>query len=348
MLFMYDDEIRRIFKEKEEKETSRKKKFGNVKSIIHTNASGRKFVAVGDIVYHSDNWVTFIDFLSDYMMYVFGKDWFDSEVIKPEEDQHPVMQWRRSFYRFHEKQEKGTEEVYSATPSGPIKAYFTLAYDLYLVHHNSKLQELHVNRLKDLDQFQGARYELFATTSMIRAGYNIEIENEQDGSKKHVEFIAVHRDTGERVAIEAKSRHRSGILGFPGKKIEPSKVKLRIERLINRAIEKHPDLPYLIFVDINLYPENIEWLMKDSSLKELTKTLRTVEEDSGGNDYFNAIFYTNEPYHLGDDFSPNFDSHLSAAISQKPKFSLRSPKAIESIQLAILQRKNIPNEFEEG
>ena len=347
-MLMYDDEIRRTFRDAEKKETLRKKKYGNVKSIIHTDAAGRKFVAVGNALYHSDNWVTFIDFLCDYIIYVFGKEWFDSEVAKAEGEQHPVMQWRRSFYRFHEKQEKGIDELYSATPTGPMKAYFTLAYDLYLVRHNSELQELHISRLKDLDQFQGARYELFATTSMIRAGYNIEIEDEQDGASKHVEFIAVHNGTGEKVAIEAKSRHRSGILGFPGEKIEPPKVKLRIERLINRAIEKHPDMPYFIFVDMNLYPENIEWLMKDSSLKELAKTLRTVEEDSDGDDYFNAIFYTNEPYHLGDDFSPYFDSHLSLAISQKPKYSLKSTKAIESIQLAILQRKNIPNEFEEG
>ena len=345
---MYDDKIRRMFRDREQKETLRKKRFGNVKSIIHTNASGRKFVAVGNALYHSDQWVTFIDFLSDYVIYVFGRKWFESEVSKPENEQHPLMRWRRSFFNFHEKQYKSVDEVYSATPTGPMKAYFTLAYDLYLIHHNAELQDLHVSRLKDPYQFQGARYELFATTSMIRAGYHIEIEDEQDRAQKHVEFIAVHSETGERIAIEAKSRHRSGILGFPGKKIEPSKVKPRIERLINRAIEKRPSMPYLIFVDMNLYPENVEWLMKDSSLKELGKTLRTVEEDSEGKDFFNAVFYTNEPYHLGDDFSPHYESHLSVAISQKPKYPLKSPKTINSIQIAILQRNNIPNEFDEG
>lgn len=345
---MNDQDIDQIFSSMEQKELIRNRRFGMVKPIVQTDLNGRKFVAVGNVLYYSDKWITFIDFLLDYLMFVFGRKWFDGEVKKTANDQHPVMQWRRSLFRFHEKQSMGTDGLYKVVPSGPMKAYLTLSYDLYLLYHQTKLQDLHVRRLKDHNQFQGARYELFATTSMIRAGFDIEFENEQCGSTKHVEFTAVHKKTGERIAVEAKSRHRSGLLGFNGEKVDPKKTKLRVGRLINQAIAKHPEIPYLIFIDLNVHPETIDRIMEDSSLKELVKTINTVKEDESRRDYFNAIFYTNHPYHLGDDFSRHFDDHLSLALSQKPKHALVTPKIIDNIQIAILQHKNIPSEFENG
>jgi hypothetical protein len=33
---------------------------------------------------------------------------------------------------------------------------------------------------------------------------------------KHVEFEATHRPTGQTFAVEAKSRHRAGVLNHPG------------------------------------------------------------------------------------------------------------------------------------
>ena len=94
-----------------------------------------------------------------------------------------------------------------------------LAYDLYVLRDKQVLQDDIIRRLKILDQFQGARHELFAAVSCIRAGYSIKYEDEKDGTRKHTEFIATHKKTGQKIAVEAKSKHRTGILDFPGKNL---------------------------------------------------------------------------------------------------------------------------------
>jgi hypothetical protein len=41
-------------------------------------------------------------------------------------------------------------------------------------------------------------------------------ENEKDGSTRHAEFTVRHAATGQLLSIEAKSRHRAGVLAMPG------------------------------------------------------------------------------------------------------------------------------------
>jgi hypothetical protein len=69
--------------------------------------------------------------------------------------------------------------------------------------------------LKDINQFQGARYEIYVTASFVRAGFEVELENETERTTSHCEFTATHR-TGAKYSVEAKSRHRQGILGREG------------------------------------------------------------------------------------------------------------------------------------
>ena len=345
---MNNSDVNRILSEMRQKKRKRKRIYGDVKPIIETDGSGKKFIAVGNIVYYSDKWSTFPDFLFEYLWYVFGKKWFDAELVKSPKSQHPVMQWWFSLHRFHEQQEKLDVGVFGVTPTGPMKAFLTLSYDLYLLNHHSTMPKIIVERLKNIDQFQGARYELFATTTMIRSGFDIEYEDEEDGLSKHVEFTAIHKKTGEKIAIEAMSRHRNGILSFQKKKLDIKKTRIRVGKLINQAINKEPKIPFIIFIDLNLHPDDIVGFADDPSLRELIKSVDTVRQDELKKDYFNAIFYTNHPYHYGDDYSPYAKDHLSAVISQKQKYPLSSMQLIETIQKAIMQHRNIPNEFDEG
>lgn len=71
-------------------------------------------------------------------------------------------------------------------------AYMTFAYDLYVVANNARLDNRLVERLKQSDQFQGARHELFAEATCLRAGYKIEHENENGRSSRHAELSATH------------------------------------------------------------------------------------------------------------------------------------------------------------
>ena len=68
-----------------------------------------------------------------------------------------------------------------------------------------------IKRLKDFHKFQGARYEILVAAVFTRAGFDIEWIDDTKASGKHPEFIATHKRTGRKIAVEAKSRRRPGI-----------------------------------------------------------------------------------------------------------------------------------------
>src|SRR6267142_226287 len=79
------------------KERARIAKFGKVRPEIATEAFDRTFVAVGAKLHWSEpgkKWITFPDFLLDYMAHIFRKEWGDVELGKPFAERHPVVQWR--------------------------------------------------------------------------------------------------------------------------------------------------------------------------------------------------------------------------------------------------------------
>lgn len=51
-------------------------------------------------------------------------------------------------------------KVHTAPMTGAVAAYLHLAYDLYALDHNAELQEKLINRLRDINNFAGARYEV--------------------------------------------------------------------------------------------------------------------------------------------------------------------------------------------
>src|SRR4030042_2787260 len=190
--------------------------YGKVKPIIHADFKGKKVVAVGSRVYFADasKWKTFPDFLIAYVPGVLGKDWGLAELAKPLGERHQIMKWHDGMCRFQAQQKPGEGRIYDAIPNGAFAAYLFLAYDLYTLHHHMALQTKVVSRLKNPEQFQGARYELFASATCIRAGFDIQYEDESDVTRKHPEFIATHKGTKQIISVEAKSRHRPGVLDF--------------------------------------------------------------------------------------------------------------------------------------
>src|SRR5262249_46341308 len=124
--------------------------------------------------------------------------------------------------------------------------------DVYIVEHNGRLDNALLERLKNKDQFQGARHELFAEATCLRAGFTIERENERDRAHKHAEFVATHEKSGLKFSVEAKSKHRAGVLGMPGVPQPHNKLSLAFGQLINNALAKNPPHPLVVFIDTNL------------------------------------------------------------------------------------------------
>src|SRR4029077_21278434 len=173
-------------------ERQRQARFGQVRSAIHADWKGQKWIAVGKKLLNSSNWKTPADFLSDYLKHVMTPEWGRAELAKPLADRHPVMQWYDAMCRLQALAGKqaGADGVFGVAPSGAMRAYLLLAFDLYALQHHSALQDRLVHRLRHRDQYQRARHELFAATTCIRAGFDIEYEDESDWSCKHMEFTA--------------------------------------------------------------------------------------------------------------------------------------------------------------
>lgn len=309
-------------------EKIRKERFGEVREIIHADFKGYKFVAVGNQLIYSQNWKTFPDFLITYLGTVLTHEWGNSELEKPAEKRHPIVKWYVGMRHFQTQQTKGTDGVYSAIPDGNMAAYIRLAYDLYVVRDNVLFQKGIIERLKIIDQFQGARYELFATATCIRAGFEIVYEDERDRSRKHTEFMASHKKTGQKIFVEAKSRRRPGVLGFPGNINDIPEFKTGVRRMLNKALSKSVNAPYVIFIDLNMPPTPGKIFEKPW----FQEVWNSIYEDGGPTkerpDPYNLIVMTNHADHYGEDGKPVPSSDTLWVYSKLPKMIPQRPEAI--------------------
>jgi hypothetical protein len=69
-----------------------------------------------------------------------GKDGVTSKVKLPIEEQHPIVQWH-TFVAISQQSSKVNSQGLYEMKSGAVNAWFRLAYDLYLIEHNSELQK---------------------------------------------------------------------------------------------------------------------------------------------------------------------------------------------------------------
>lgn len=341
------NEVLRELQKSLQRQMQWKNSFGLIKPIIHTTHNGQKFVAVGNTLLYSNKWKTFPDFLFEYIWHVFGKKWLDAQLQKPLADQHVAIQWHRSFSEFTSRQKRLPDGTFQAHPNGAMSALLLLSYDLYTVSHNVYLHPTLVERLRKNDQFQGARYELFAISALLRAGFSICYEDETDRTRTHPELIATHLRTGESIAVEAKSKHRHGVLATKGQPFDPDDVRLgKITKLINNAVSKDVTLPLVVFVDLNLPPDVAEAHLGGKPTQSTIKVFDSIKQEAGSVDLFNLILFTNHPHHYGRDDKPDPKRMYSALLSRKPKRKVANQILFDDILKGVLQYGTVPQTFE--
>ena len=176
-------------------------------------------------------------------------------------------------------------------------AHLALSYDLYVVDQRELLRADLVNRLKDINQFQGARYEVYVAASFVRAGFEVEPENEKDGKTSHCEFVARHR-SGAAYSVEAKSRHREGILGRGGTATSFDAIVADASTLLVQALRKVARHERIVFIDVNVPPHE-EAVLKSDWFRRVASQLKRLEETLKGSDALPPafVFFTNHPYH---------------------------------------------------
>jgi hypothetical protein len=186
--------------------------------------------------------------------------------------------------------------------------------------------------------------ELFVASTLLRAGFDLELEDERDVTRKHPELVAFHRESGQHLSVEAKTRERPGVLGRPGEKQHARDMKLGIHRKLNDAAEKPSVHPSVVFVELNMPPERIcpsneQWL--NDVRADIGRFISRFADGCP----FSLIIATNLPHHYGEFAKP--DPLRMAYICEPPAAErrLNNPQLLRDIELAIRQYGNVPNFF---
>ena len=237
------EEGERLLEQQRAREIQRQQQQGLGRPIISAEVRGTRFVAVGKQLYYG-KWKTFFDFLDDYIKRTLGSDWGNAELKKPPDERHPILKWYHHLCNLQREHATTPGQIFSSPMTGAASAYYRLAYNLYLIAHNgSDIQTRLLSRLRNVDNFPGAFFETQVAAWMIKAGFELEFENESDALTSHCEFVATYPLTKGKFSVEAKSR-------YPGRNNEGPK-HINVGRQLRLALEKQAAYPRLVFLELN-------------------------------------------------------------------------------------------------
>jgi hypothetical protein len=317
--------------------------FGHTPPITCVDAFNRRMVAVGSKIVHSDDpnydWETPSDFLVSYLKSKLGLEWFSNEFNKSYSDKHEIAKW---YAKGISNIGQGSADVWGK-PNGKALALLHLAYDLFVLESVGQLPEVIFNRLRNGQNFNGARYELFVFATLVRAGFDLEYSDEKSGANGPVpECQATHRGTSQKLYVEAKTRNVKNVLGST----QGNSKKIHLYDKLKAAIDKGVKGPYLIFVDVN-HP-NIKAVSGNRELEKVRSEYRKLEKHNK-NSMPNLVCITNIPFHYGaDDTSP--ERNLTGLlIPHFPKHKLAfGNQIISEISSSLKKYDFLPKEFNES
>lgn len=275
--------IELLRKRAQAREVERQKIQGLGRPIVSETFQGNRLVAVGNTVYFASSWNTFHDFLLDYLDRKFGRDWICHQEKLSEEDQSPLILWKRHVRSLQERH--ATEDrIKSAPMTGAAQALLDLAYNLYLLQHNEKVERSLISRMKDNNNFRGAVYETYVAGYFIKSGFSLDLENEADGRKTHCEFSAAHGQTGRKFSVEAKAR-------------APGKTHSNVNSQLCKALRKKADHARIIFIDVNMFDDG-KREGRPEYMDGALQSIRKVENSDNVKKPFPSayVYVTNHPF----------------------------------------------------
>jgi hypothetical protein len=242
-------EIQALLKKKEDTEPN----LNIIPSITH---EGHRWRVIWSRVYPRPITETFHEFIFHILCLTLGEKWYNEQMLLMPQKRHIIIRWFESYEewtKINKTDENKRNGVWTAMPTGEVQALFSLAYDIYCLQIVNKLPDFTVKRLRDIRQFQGARYEIAVASVITRAGFNIDFLDDKIKAKKHCDFIAKHKSKSIIIGVEAKSRHRKGVLHEEGKFDFETDIKGDVDNLFEKASLQRPlKIPYIIFIDLNL------------------------------------------------------------------------------------------------
>lgn len=247
--------IDRARRQAEALRTRRLQQQGLGRPILSAPVSGERVVVVGQRLYHSRKWVTFHDFLRDYLLGSLGADWSNAEQAKPLEQRHQILRWYAQAVA-DAKPFTNADGVTSGPMTGAIQAFLNLAYNIYLIAHHGDGQamaEIYLQRLKSTrdDAFIGALFETYSAAAFLKAGFTLIYEETKPKSHSSVEFVATWPRTGEQFSVEVKSRVHTADPEAPDGPVDEIK-RLRVGAKLAKALGKAAAHTRVVMIEINV------------------------------------------------------------------------------------------------
>jgi hypothetical protein len=295
--------IDRARRQAEALRTRRLQQQGLGRPILSAPVSGERVVVVGKRFYHSRKWVTFHDFLRDYLLGSLGADWSNAEQAKPLEQRHQILRWYAQAVA-DAKPFTNPDGVTSGPMTGAIQAFLHLAYNIYLIAHHGDGQamaDIYLQRLSSTrdDAFIGALFETYAAAAFLKAGFTLSYEETKPKSHSSVEFVATWPKTGEQFSVEVKSRVHTADPEGPEGPVDEVK-RLRVGAKLAKALGKAAAHTRVVMIEINV-PDQL----KASGTLEgwPAAALKQIRDNEGATDKDGAplppayVFVTNHAFH---------------------------------------------------
>lgn len=284
------------------------------------------FVGLTPLVAHPQQ--TFDELAIQHLVSCLDDRWIRTERKKPDSERHYIIQcldaWRRAASVGNPRLTKHGEHSYSLPVTGILLDLLTLAFDLYRLADSLSLFRPILARLQRRETYQGARYEIAVASIAVRCGYRLSFPEEAGtGAGKKPEFLARHPQTQALLAIEAKARHRPGVLHRAGEPSPPAPTTgTEIRSLVLEALDQiPPGMPSAIFVDRNSPPVDLAPVGEDDPLYlELRTIPDRLGHDRSLGDPYNLLVFTNMAYHYVGAARP-IDGHgrVYSVIPLKPR-----------------------------
>ena len=316
-----------------------------IPSITH---KGYRWRVVWSKVYMRPITETFHEFIFYILRLTLGENWYKEQLNLNPQKRHIILKWFDSYAEFKKANKTIKNKrngVWEAIPTGEVQALISLAYDIYCLQISNKLPDFIIKRLRDIRQFQGARYEITVASVITRAGFDIDFLDNKVKAKKHCEFIARHKNKAAIIGVEAKSRHRKGVLHEEGQ-FNDTDIKGDINNLFKKAISQKPlKMPYIIFIDLNLpSTAKIPWHKKPwvDDIKIMLNNYGISSEENP--DPFNALIITNIAYHYGGNEGVPPTGEFITILTKYPEVPIKEPQVISEIIEKLKKYSSIPED----
>jgi hypothetical protein len=145
-----------------------------VKPVIF---QGGKVWALGNKIYHGRRpEETFHEFILDVFKQTLGKEWWDEQLAS--QKKHFIMLCFLHYFEWQKKNateaNKANENSWYAIPDGWTQSLISLAFDVCSLQHAASLPEKLLSRLKNKNEYQGARYEIAVAAIFARLDCEID------------------------------------------------------------------------------------------------------------------------------------------------------------------------------